>query len=217
MATKTPREVETTELDRRLDGMPRKWAVALDSDLREWSASGVFVDDESGAMFVGHRPAFGPLNYAFVLFPPASSEDIARYEKTVNVKLPAVVKDYLGAFNGGNFLEFGLGGADKFYSHNPWPDHHPHRHCRDVGGQYRILQRSKATRGLPMVFASRNASLEVVQSYAQMDNGTIATWDRATGKLLKTWDDPIDWFSTELAGAKAFTDEWNNAMAELRR
>lgn len=213
---KVPRSVETVALDRRVDQMPAKWRAAVEPYLREWAGSGVFVDDESGAMFVGHRPSIGPLSYAFVLFPPASSADVTRYEERLGVQLPSVVKDYVGAFNGGHFFEFSLSGADMFYSHWPWPDHQPFWHCRDVGGEYVILQRRKATRGLPMVLASRNSSLNVVQSYAQDESGMIVTWDREVGKLLETWDDPINWFASELARARAFTDEWTAAMNKLR-
>jgi hypothetical protein len=215
MEMKIPRLVETAELDRRLDQMPSKWRGAVEPHLREWSAAGVFVDDESGTMFIGHRPLIGPISYAFVLFPAANSADVVRYEATVGVKLPDVVKDYIGAFNGGHFLEFALSGADMFYSHWPWPVHRPFWHCFDMGGEYVIRQRRKATRGHSMVFASRNSSLGVMQNYAQEDNGKIVTWDRQVGELLASWDDPVDWFSAELACAKTFTDEWATAMSKL--
>ena len=40
--------------------------------------------------------------------------------------------------------------------------------------------------------------------------------DRRLDQMPGSWHGPIDWFSSELAWAKAFTDEWSAAMAKLR-
>ena len=208
-----PERVAATELDRRLEQMPSKWRALLGPHLQTWVDRGVFFDVESGAIFVGHRPTIAPFNYAFTLFPPVKPEDIERYESVVEVTLPSTVKDYLQAFNGGHFYEFGVRGAEMFYSYWPWPDKRAFWHCQDMGGEYKIIQRRKATRGNPMVFATRNSSLNGVQRYFQSDEQILSVDDK--GKLCDRWVTVVDWVGREIDAAAAFTEEWRHAMEAL--
>jgi len=212
----TPSAVSPDTLKTRLRAMPEDWRQVVAPYLDEWAPRGLFRDAESGALFVGHRPEVAPLNFAIHMFPPATLDDIEKYEKTVGVKIPETAKAFLSAFNGAGFFEFTLKGADAFYAQSPWPENRPDWHCRDMGTQHVVQQRLAKGHRIPVVFADRNSGMERVLSYAERSDGRIAAIDRQ-GALAGEWTNPFEWLSTELRAASAFTAEWSAAMGAMLR
>jgi hypothetical protein len=210
-----PLPISKADLNARLGLMPEPWRGVVEPYVRAWSDRGAFVDIESQALFVGHRPEVGPLSFALCFFPPTTSSSLAEYEAAVGVALPKVSGSLLLAFNGAQFFEFTVYGADPFYAQSPWPERRPYWHCNDMGTDQVVRQRHSSSSSAPVIVADRNASLNVVLAYAEQSTGRIVATNRESGDLVATWENSAVWLAQELRAASEFTSEWCAALSMM--
>lgn len=203
-----------SKIEGRLASMLEPWRSILLPFVQSSAAKGATIDPESQAVLLGPRPDMGPLAYEIRICPPASASELSQYEESLEISLPRGAKSYLQTFNGAQFFEFSVSGADPFYAGRRGPaDERPLTHCVDIGTDW-VIRRRRSLNAAP-ILGTRNVTLNEVRTYVPFENGVLAF--NLNGSRADFWPDMESWLANELAAAAKFTDEWRSAMVDLLR
>ncbi|MEO9599534.1 hypothetical protein [Parasphingorhabdus sp.] len=81
--------------------------------------TGVWLEEDSGALLAGYRPDIGTHAYNITIFPPLKRALLATYQQVNDFPLPGPIVELLTHLNGCNILDLSIYGTPTSMAQNP--------------------------------------------------------------------------------------------------
>lgn len=188
----------------RFRAWAESWPVllsALRTSAELLSGSGIWLEESSGFVLIGHRPDIAPKAYNVVMFPGVLSDRLLTYERLHQFSVPPLIAEMLLAVNGCSFFGLTLYGLPVSMTADPPFLDRSLRAPLDLGsGQRRASYESAPEAGT--LFASRNVGDDGQIGYFLLPAGmVVGSGNGQVGAPGKsgTWASLSGWAAAEFS------------------